>query len=65
MCVFPSLASIAGSVCWTVLNCSGYCCLPTWRPFVSYHLPFQNTPLILSQCIPLPYANHDGDSIPG
>lgn len=55
MCVYPQRSlscwqRVALSVWQVVLNCSGYCWLPAWHPFVSYHLPFQNTPLILSQC---------------
>ena len=46
-----------------VLNCSGYDWLPTWHPFLSHHLPFQNTPVILLQYILFPYTSRDGDNL--
>lgn len=35
---------VALSVWQAVLNCSGYCWLPAWHPFVLYHLPLSRTP---------------------
>lgn len=54
---------VALRVWHTVLNCSGYDWLPTWPPFLSHHLPFQNTPLILLQYILFPYTSRDGDNL--